>query len=190
MEQRPSANKKPGPPTLGLAIVADFWLWGALLLLAPSYFTITSGWRVPFLVLGFISLTISFGGALLEIGKLRKSEGLSYWGVSLVFLVPAAALFLSVRYGAITGALAIASKIAVLLLAAIGGPLFFQGLPYFFWKTPAPTPPPEQPAPPSPSQIASAAAKRKTSLEIIANVIVALLALATAIVALVEKILR
>lgn len=131
MEQQ-SSKQKLGPPTLGLSIVADFWLWGAILILAPTYFAITSGWRIPFFILGFISLTISFGGALIEIGKLRKSEGLSIWGVSLVFIVPAIVLFLLVYYGRITGTLAVVSKVAILLLTAVGGPLFFQGIPYFF----------------------------------------------------------
>ena len=82
------------PPTLGLAVVADLWLWGGLTILAPTYLAIR-GWDLAFNVVGLGMLVISFSGALLELSKLWQSEGLKYWGVSLVFLFPA--LILSSR---------------------------------------------------------------------------------------------
>lgn len=178
--------KKPGPPTLGLAVVADLWLWGALLLYAPSYLGIPSGWEILFYIAGFIALIISFAGALTELGKLWQSEGLSYWGVSLVFLIPAVALYLSVEYQRITGTLSVVAKIAALLLMALGGPMFFQGIPYLFWKKIGGAQKSES-APDSQDR-ESKSEKLKTNLEVVANVIVALLALTTAIVTLIERI--
>jgi len=177
--------KKPSPPTIGLAVVADLWLWGALLIYIPYYFGIISGWQYVFSVLGFIALIISFGGALVELGKLWKSEGLGYWGASLIFLIPSVALFFAIKFQRITGTMSIAAKIGALLLMAIGGPLFFQGIPYLFWKKDAD----KQKVEITPSANQSISTKsRKFNFEVMANIIVALLALATAVVTLVNKI--
>jgi hypothetical protein len=176
---------KPSPPTMGLAVVADLWLLGSLLLFIPNYFGIISGWQYIFSVLGFITLTISFGGALVELGKLWKSEGLGYWGASLVFLIPSVALYFAVKFQRITGPMSIVAKIGVLLLMAIGGPLFFHGIPYFFWKKDTD----KQKVEITPSANQTIRTKSQNiNLEVIANIIVALLALATAIVTLVVKI--
>jgi len=178
-------SKKPDPPTIGLSIVADLWLWGILFLFVPSYFNIVSRWQYVFIVLGFLSLIISFAGALTELGKLWQSEGLTYWGVSLVFLIPSVALFLAVENQRISESFIVASKISALILLAIGGPLFFQGIPYFFWK---------EGVNDKNNNLTDAdiqikkSQTRKVNLEIIANVFVALLALATAIVTLIDKI--
>jgi hypothetical protein len=183
--QNKQKEKKPSPPTSGLAIAGALWIWGFLLMYAPPYLGIIGWWEYPFYVLGFIVLTISLAGALTELGKLRQSEGLSNWGVSLVFLLPALALYLLVKYQRITGTLVIPAKIAVLLLVAIGVPFIFLGVSYFFWKTEHLEPPQK-----SSEQIAvSRVEKAKPTLEVIANIFVAMLALTTAIVTLVEKII-
>lgn len=187
-EEVKETQKKPSPPTLGFAVVADLLLWGALLLYAPTYFTVTSGWRFAFYIPGFILLLISFVGALIELGKIWKSEGLSYWGVSLVFLIPAVALFLAVERNIITGTLRTVAKIGFLILISIGGPLFFHGIPYFFWKDEVDIQSTGI-SPTSDQETQHKSRKLKTNLEVVANIVIALLALATAIVTLVEKIL-
>ncbi len=179
-------EKKPSPPTSGLAIAGAMWIWGALLMYAPSYLDIVGGWEYLFYVPGFISLIISLAGALIEIGKLRQSEGLSYWGVSLVFLLPALAIYLLVDYQRITGGLIVLAKIAVLLLVAFGVPFVFLGISYFFWKK---EPSQVRLASSEDTQPAKTIEKAKPTLEIAANILVAMLALATAIVTLVDKII-
>jgi hypothetical protein len=181
-----SKEKKPSPPTSGLAIAGAMWIWGALLMYAPSYLGIVGGWEYLFYIPGFVSLIISLAGALMEIGKLRQSEGLSYWGASLVFLLPAFALYLLVYYQRITGRLILIAKIAVLLLAAFGVPFVFLGISHFFWSKETPK---ESQAHSEHSDPISKVEKAKPTLEVAANILVAMLALATAIVTLVDKII-
>jgi hypothetical protein len=182
-------KKTERPPGLGLAVVADLWLWGALSVWAPTYLQISSGWRFLFYVFGFVFLIVSFAGALLEIGKLWSKEGLDYWGVSLVFLLPAAVLYLLSATGRIEGVLLTIAKVAFLLLLAVGGPMFLQGVPYFIRSS-------DRKREPKPAEEHNLhriredkAAQRKTTLEIVGRILVAFLSLATAIVALVEKLL-
>ncbi len=183
-----SINKetKPSPPTSGLAIAGAMWIWGALIIYAPTYIGITGGWENIFYVIGFIPLIISLAGALLEIGKLRKSEGLNYWGVSLVFLLPALAFYLLVEYQRVTGIWVSLAKIAALILTGVGVPFIFLGLSHFFWKKESPQ---TSQIPVEHSDDASKTEKTKPTLEVTANILIAMLALATAIVALVEKII-
>jgi hypothetical protein len=178
-------EKKPTPPTSGLAIAGALWIWGFLLMYTPSYLGILGWWEYTFYVLGFIALTISLAGALTELGKLRQSEGLSYWGVSLVFLLPALALYLLVKYQHIAVMMVLLAKIAFLLLIAIGVPFIFLGISYFFWKKENV----ESERNPSERVALSKVEKVKPTLEVMANIFIALLALATAIVTLVEKII-
>lgn len=177
--------KKPSPPTIGLAVVADLWLWGAIFLFIPNYFGIISGWQYLFTILGYIALIISFAGALTELGKLWKSEGLGYWGASLVFLIPSVSLYFAVEYQRIIGSMVLVAKIGAILLMIIGGPLFFHGIPYFFWKKDTGA---QEAEPPNSKNTIVKKDSRKINLEAMANIIVALLALATAVVTLVEKI--
>lgn len=179
--------KKPSPPTIGLAVVADLWLWGAIFLYIPNYFNITSGWKYLFETLGYFALIISFAGALSELGKLWKSEGLGYWGASLVFLFPSISLYFAVEFQRITGIMANVAKIGAIILMMIGGPCFFHGIPYLFWKKGAEGQEVAQSL--IPKDKVSNKESRKFNLEAMANIIVALLALATAIVTLVEKII-
>ncbi len=181
------SEKKPRPPALGLAVVADLWLWGSLLLFAPNYFGIVSGWQIPFYVLGGLALVISFGGALIELGRLWKTEALSYWGAAIILLVPAGALCVSIERQFITGALGIIARIGVLILTAIGGSLFFHGVPYLFWQQNGKAGESLPDSVKVPDNSGEKQAKRKANMETIANVIVALLSLATAIVTLAEK---
>ena len=180
-----SKLEKPIPPTMGLAVVADLWLWGALFLFIPNYFGLISGWQYLFIILGYIALIISFGGALTELGKLWKSEGLGYWRVSLVFLIPSISLYFSVEFQRITGAMASVAKVGAIILMMIGGPLFFHGIPYLFWKNNAEV---QEGQPDTSRNEVTNKDSRKITLEVMANIVVALLALATAVVTLVEKI--
>ncbi len=185
--QPESPSEKQKPSTLGLGTVATLWLWGALLLFTPQYLGIIHPWRILFFVIGGLGIIISFAGALLELGKLWDSEGLEYWGVSLVFMIPAAALYVGVWQQLIDHPFVVPAKIAFLLLTAVGGSLFFHGVPYFFWESGVDA---QHPAAgdefPEPDHKTEKATKAKL-FQVIANVIVALLSLATAVVTLVSK---
>ena len=181
------SEKKPEPPTLGLAVVADLWLLGALLLFAPNQLDIISGWQILFYVLGGVALVISFGGALIELGKLWKTEALSYWGVGIFLLIPAGALYIVVGRQLITGALGVTAKVFALVLTVIGGGMFFHGIPYLFWKQDSKTKQPPSDSTDTPVTSYEKKAKRKGNFEAIASIIVAMLSLATAAVTIVWK---
>jgi hypothetical protein len=182
-EENSVVEQKPSPPLERMSAWAMMWLWGALLLYTPIYLNVTGTWQAPFNVLGLIAIIISFGGAVIELGKLRKNDGFKYWGVSLVFLLPALLLHLGVAFRYIVPPWDTVAKIAVLILIAIGGPLLFLGLPYMFWK------PTQNVAEISPQQLAEQKeAKRKTDINTIVSAIIALLSLLTAIVKFVADI--
>lgn len=168
--------------------MADLWLFGALLLAAPAYLQVNSGWEWPMYLLGFGALTLSFAGALTELGKLLKSEGLNYWGVGLVFLIPAVVLYLAAERHSVSSTVATPAKAGVLLLVALGGAMFFQGIPYFFWNKDGASP---KGVDAHPAATVEPAAPRefKANRKAAANAIVAFLALATAVVTLIEKLM-
>jgi hypothetical protein len=182
-------TKKPTPPWMGLAAFADLWLWGALLLFAPSYLDVDGVPAMLLYAVGFACLILSLAGALTELGKLWNSEGLNYWGVSLVFLVPAFLLVLAIGYQRMPGTLEPAARAAVLGLFAIGGATFFQGIPYFFWRQDAHGPT-VAPTPAESEGNGGGSGGSRVNRKAVANAIVALLALATALVTLIEKIIR
>jgi hypothetical protein len=178
-----SVEEKASPPLERMSAWATIWLWGALLLYAPIYLNIIGTWRAPFNILGLVAIIISFGGAVIELGKLRKNDGFKYWGVSLVFLLPALLLHLGVAFAYLVSPWDTVAKIAVLILIGIGGPLLFLGLPYMFWR------PTQSVTELSPQQLAEQKeAKRKTDINTIVSAIIALLSLLTAIVKFVADI--
>jgi hypothetical protein len=183
-----ASAKKPTPPWMGLAASADLWLFGALLLWAPSYLSVDGVLATILYVVGFALLILSLAGALTELGKLWHSEGLNYWGVSLVFLVPAVLVILADESHRIPSTLTAAARISILGLLAVGGGMFFQGIPYFFWSQSADT---QAAAAGASSEVrGSDPGGSRVNRKAAANAIVALLALVTAVVTLVEKILR
>ncbi len=137
-------------------------------------------------MLGFTALIISFMGALQELSRLWKSEGLNYWSASIVFLFPAFLLHVAVRRYSLIPVLEYTAKIGTLILAAIGGGLFFQGVPYLFWQ---PTKESTEQAVEKEAAVERAAKGSRTYLEMAASIVVALLSLATAIVRLILEIM-
>jgi len=188
-EQEPVRRKKPRPPLSGLAIVASLWLWGAIFLYAPTYLDVVGSGRVPFHIVGAIALVISFAGALVELGRFWKNEGLSYWGAALVFLIPAGVLFALIQYHALSGTVGTIARVAALLLLALGGPLFFTGVPYFFWKEEQEKASQAAEGIPGEKTIEQMLARREARFTTIASIIVALLSLATAVVKIVFEFL-
>lgn len=121
-------------PYDGLALAAAFWLWGSIAWFAPAYlgFGGVAMWVCN--IVGGILMAISFGGAGMEIGKLFKSEAFEWWGVGLVFLVPAGLLHFAVWYAELSSTWAAVAKGSALLLDGFGGLFVFYGLAYLFWN--------------------------------------------------------
>ena len=170
------------PPTVNLAAATGLWLWGALALITPSYVGIGAPWGWGLYALGMVFLVISFAGALMELGKLFRSEGLSYWGVSLVFLIPAAVLYLLDHQHSVSGAMGAVVRFGAVVLAAFGGFLVILGVPYLTW------------AEDQPSHVLAAGAESEAralaaakTVKAAASALVALLALATAVATFVER---
>ena len=129
-----AGKRRSSRPGSGFSIVASFWLWGALFFYAPVYLGITTAWKIVFNVLGIICVSISLGGAGVELAKVWKNEALSYWGVGFLFLTPAVALHIVTARSTLSLAFGIVAKILVLILYAFSGPFFFLGVPYLFLR--------------------------------------------------------
>lgn len=188
--QKSEKLKKPQPPLGGLAIVASLWLWGAILFYAPTYLNIVGGWRIPFNILGAIALTLSFGGALLELGKFWKSEALSYWGAGIIFLIPAVVFFVLVRFYSLAPFWETSAKIVALILLAFSGPFFFMGIPHFFWKGPQEQTSGHTEEISEKEAAEQKQARREARFTMIASIIIALLSLVTAIVKLAFEVIQ
>jgi hypothetical protein len=113
----------------GFATAAAFSLLAILLWLAPSYIGF-SGWlQWICYVVGALSVSISFFGALSELADLLKIEALTTFGVGLIFLVPATLLHLVAVYASPSQDwLANVIKVSALILTALGGFLVFYGM--------------------------------------------------------------
>lgn len=132
LEKNATKKKSDSPPLLGLSIAVTFLLWGMLTFYMPTYLEIDNS--VMFNVIGFAFLIISFVGSLMEISDLWKSEALSYWGVSILFIAPAILLHLSLAYYNIIGYWNIAIKILVIGLFVVGIPFIPIGFAYLTWN--------------------------------------------------------
>jgi len=174
-------NKKgEKPPLLGLSIVAMFLIWGGLAFYIPVYLGINTH-IIFFNIIGFICLTISLAGSLIEISNIWKNEAYSYWGVSLVFILPAILLHLSVYYYEINEFWSIFIKVAVIVLLFIGTPFIPMGFSYLLWKR----------NDENTDEREISGEERVTNstnkIQLISSLIIAILTLATAIVQLVSQ---
>jgi len=89
---------------------------------------------VIFTAIGWLLLSISLIGISIELSSLIKNEGLSYWGASLAFFLPALALHFY-QYTYLENILWINMlKTVILLMVIIGSGMFFYGVSYFFEK--------------------------------------------------------
>lgn len=173
------SGRSPEPPTLGLAIAADFLLWGGLCIWSVSYLGLMgTGEQVAFWI-GMALIVICFVGSMLEIGRLTRSEAFGYWGASIVFLGPAALLMWIGRNASpYDGWPILAARVITLLLIAVGGAMFIQGIPHLFWKI-------------DDSEATDAAigtsVSRAPSIELLIRIVVALISLVTAILALYQR---
>lgn len=129
-------NAEDKSPYEGLAFAAALWLWGSIVWFAPGYIGFGGAGLWVCNIFGGILIAISFAGAGLEIGKLFKSEAFEWWGVGMVFLVPAALLHFAVWYAELGLFWEAIAKSVALFLDALGGTFVFFGLAYLFWHGP------------------------------------------------------
>lgn len=73
-------------------------------------------------------------GAAIEVGKLWRNEAFGYWGVGLLFLVPAGLLHALAEFVALPSPGTGIVKGLALFLDALGGTFFLMGIPYFSWE--------------------------------------------------------
>jgi len=135
MAKHQSNEQKKRPKWSGFFIAAWFWVFSIAMFYSPTYFKTTSaGIYYFFSVLGWLALTISIVGAFVEVSRIIKNEGFSYWGVSLVFLVPSLGLHLF-QFKYLTNNLwIIITKATVLILFLFGSGLFLYGISFFIEK--------------------------------------------------------
>ena len=180
MTKKEGKPRRPSPPYSGFAIVASFWLWGALLFCAPTYLDISGTLPKVLTVLGWISITISLLGAGVELNKILKNEAFGYWGVSMLAILPAALVHLFVVHNQPSTAWTMLAKVLVLVLLALGGSLFLYGFSYLFWKQEDPAS--EQNGEASPEMTLE---KQENRIKLVGAIIVAVLSLVTAILKLI-----
>ena len=135
-EQKTNKNKekKVDPIWSGFFIAAWFLVLGAILFYTPLYIGIT-GWIEKVInFFGWGAITISFAGAFIELSNIFKNDGFSYIGASLVFFVPAMVLHI-LQYRSLSGQVGIIiSKIIVVFLIIIGSGLLLYGVSFFLGK--------------------------------------------------------
>ena len=120
----------------------------------------------------------------MELGKYWKNEAFEYWGVGLIFAIPAILLFFAQKYFNILSLWGTLMKISVLFLLGVGFPFFFLGIPYLFWKK---TPREQENETEDEKEDSE---KREARFTTIATIILTLLGLATAAVKLVYEIIH
>ncbi|MBM7837871.1 glucan phosphoethanolaminetransferase (alkaline phosphatase superfamily) [Alkalihalobacillus xiaoxiensis] len=126
-----SKNKKENPPLFGFSIVVTFLLWGILAFYAPIYLDIDrEGILLTFRIVGFVLIFMSLIGSLIEISNLIKSEAFSYWGVSLVFIVPAVLLDFFINHYEVLSSWEFLIRIFIIVLFFIGLPFIPVGFVY------------------------------------------------------------
>jgi hypothetical protein len=169
------------PKWSGFFIAAWFLGVGAILFYTPCYIGI-SGWLEKLIdCFGWISIIISFVGISIELSNIFKSDGLSYLGVSSIFLIPAILIhilqskYISSQTGIVT------SKVIVIMLLIIGSGLLFYGVSFFIEdlrnkdiKTEV-------------AATTESGKKRKSIIELASPILIAILALVAAIFQFISK---
>lgn len=136
MAKRKKRSRRERHPWSGFAYAATFWFWGVILFYSPTYLSIEGVAQIALFVLGGILLAFSFASAALELSKLLENEGLRSWGIALLFGVLGGLLHLSLAHFSPPGAVDVTLRAIVLILMALSGLAFFDGIPYLLWNRP------------------------------------------------------
>ena len=111
-----------------LGVVGALALWSVLFLLAPGYIGFGGPLRGACIVLAVLCGIVAAVGAGIALEKLVQHEAFGYLGVALVFLGPAAGLFVWLRADELGSPWEVLAKVAVLALSAAGGGIAIYGL--------------------------------------------------------------
>lgn len=127
-DQEPNVEEEKQEPNSGLAVAALFAILGAALWIAPDYVGF-SGWlQGACYVAGGVSIALSFCGTFLELEEITDSTAYGWWGVGGFFLVLGVLLHMATSVFALAVVLDMLVRSIALLMAVIGGPMFFLGI--------------------------------------------------------------
>jgi hypothetical protein len=115
-----NATEKKSSRYTGFALAASFSFFAILLWIAPTYIGFSGFLAGVCYVLGGLAVTISFVGALTELGELLQIEALGTFGVGLLFLVPGLQLHLAAAFASLSAPWPGVLKVGALLLDALG----------------------------------------------------------------------
>lgn len=179
-KKKANKNKKNSPPLQGLAIASMFLIWGGLTFYLPTYLEIHN--PVVFNTIGFLLLGFSLIFSLMEISSIWKNEAYSYWGVSLVFILPAVLLHFLTVYYEIVGVWNFIIRVGVSVLFFAGTPFIPFGFSYLVWR-------PENENKKEEELSKEEKTKNTTNtIQLVISLIITLLTLVTAIVQLLSQI--
>lgn len=166
-------NKKDDPKWSGFFIAAWFLVIGIILFYTPIYIGINGFIENVINIFGWLAIIVSFLGAFIELSEIFKNDGFSYIGVSLVFLIPAILLhFLQEQY--LSNHIAIKSaKAGVVLFVIIGTGFVLYGISFLLEKSSNKT---------NETVVVTKEENKKSVIELIAPIIIAILSLTTAII--------
>jgi hypothetical protein len=141
---------------------------------APNYLDLEGPARIVCIVLAIFAGMVAAVGSIIALEKMLAHEAFGYLGVSLVFLVPAAALFAWLSVDDPGSPWVGIAKVAILCLTAVGGGMALYGLSLFL------------DAAPSPSKADRAPRTRRNALQTINATAIGLTGLASSVVGLVS----
>lgn len=172
-------EKKNTSKWSGFFIAAWFLVVGIIFFYTPIYIGLSGFFAKTINLLGWVAIIISIAGAFLELSKIFKNDGFSYIGTSLVFLVPAVLLHILQEKSLTNQTVITIFKSGVIFLLVVGSALFLQGFAYFL----------ENPTEKSgKTKVSSESKTKKTAIELMAPIIIAILSLTTAIIKFVSEV--
>jgi hypothetical protein len=177
------SKTKSAPPFLGFSTAAILWWWGLLFMYSPTYLNITGVVSTILTIIGFVFLTISLAGAVVEVGKYLKNDGVNYFGGATLFMLPAIGLHAWDVSSILPSFISVSIRIVAIILMALGGSLLLQGIPYALWKKPSDVETTDT------LQSEQKAENRRMNMELLANMIVAILSVTTAMISFANKML-
>lgn len=175
-----STEKKTDSTWSGFFIAACFLVLGVILFYTPSYIGINGWIEKAINFFGWLAIIISFGCAFIELSNIFKNDGFSYIGVSFVFFVPAILLHILQGKSLSKQAGIIISKIIVIFFIIIGFGLLY-GVSFFLGEL-------NDESIKEEVVVVQRNKTKKSFIELISPIIIAILALVTAIFQFMSKI--
>lgn len=165
----------------GICIAAWFLVVGIILFSTPIYIGV-GGW-IEMLIngVGWIAIVISFGGTLIEFTNIFKNDGFSYLGVSLIFFIPAILIHFLQNGALYNNSIIIILKIIVIFLLIIGSGIAIYGVSFFLEEV-------NDDSIEEKAMLVNKTRNKKSYIEFISSIVIAILALLTAIIQFISKV--